>query len=381
MPAIANASVGRTGRPHASLRRRRRDRRKAKNTDRDENQVEARLGWPPRNWSPRTAASPATVRRPGRRISSSVSASVHGMKAYTLVSGHASQTTKNVPNANTTPLSSGPAEAHAQHPGEHERAEGGQEQLEDRRDGQRFPERQHVRGHAERREDRRLTVGEERTPGHDVRVPQRDRRQPRARVLQERLKHVGGVGELEFGPQPRRRRRAWSLPRHGAEQPNPSRTACARAAAPDRPSPPTARRRSPPPRGWGAPARTPRNGSAALPDRRSHPGGQPPSGRSARPGGYRPLTPVRFLSPSMESIFPGGARSRRATDADGRRPGTTRRRRPAAEDPCPGRSRLDPPPGRRHRRQRLFEPVRWADWGHHVTLVVGEYPGCGQSSK
>ena len=30
------------------------------------------------------------------------------MNAYTLDSGHASQTTKNVPNANTTPLSSAP---------------------------------------------------------------------------------------------------------------------------------------------------------------------------------------------------------------------------------------------------------------------------------
>jgi hypothetical protein len=46
----------------------------------------------------------------GRRITSSVSISVHGMNAYTLLKGQASQTTKNVPNANTTPLSSAPPE-------------------------------------------------------------------------------------------------------------------------------------------------------------------------------------------------------------------------------------------------------------------------------
>ena len=90
-------------------------------------------GWPPRNASPTSAARPAAGRRLGRRTISSVSSSSQGISGKTFVSGHASQATKNVPNANTTPASSAPREAHPERAREQERAERRHEQLQQRR--------------------------------------------------------------------------------------------------------------------------------------------------------------------------------------------------------------------------------------------------------
>ena len=56
-------------------------------------------GWPPKNCSATSAARPATGSGPGRRITSSVSSISQGMSGKMLVSGHASHTTKKVPNA------------------------------------------------------------------------------------------------------------------------------------------------------------------------------------------------------------------------------------------------------------------------------------------
>ena len=65
-------------------------------------------GWPPKNCSATTSASPATGVAPGLRTTASTASSSHGSHAHTLLSGHVSQTTKNSPNANTIPASSAP---------------------------------------------------------------------------------------------------------------------------------------------------------------------------------------------------------------------------------------------------------------------------------
>ena len=65
-------------------------------------------GCPPKNVSATAAASPAPTSGPGRRMASSARISSQGMSGKMLVSGHASQITKNVPNAKTSPVSSAP---------------------------------------------------------------------------------------------------------------------------------------------------------------------------------------------------------------------------------------------------------------------------------
>ena len=101
-------------------------------------------GWPPRNCRPTSAASAAASSGSGRRTSSSVTSSSHGISGKMLVSGHASQTTKNVPNANTTPASSAPPKRMPKRPREQVHAERAHEQLEHGDHGQRFPQPEYV---------------------------------------------------------------------------------------------------------------------------------------------------------------------------------------------------------------------------------------------
>ena len=65
-------------------------------------------GWPPKKARATASARPAAGSGAGRRTRSSLSRSSHGISGKMLVSGHASQTTKKVPKAKTTPLGSAP---------------------------------------------------------------------------------------------------------------------------------------------------------------------------------------------------------------------------------------------------------------------------------
>ena len=65
-------------------------------------------GCPPKNASATSAASPAALSADGRRTSRSVKSSSQGSSGNVLVSGHASQTTKNVPKAKISPATSAP---------------------------------------------------------------------------------------------------------------------------------------------------------------------------------------------------------------------------------------------------------------------------------
>src|SRR4051794_37195616 len=83
---------------------------------------------------------------------------------------------------------------------------------------QRPPERQHVGRQRERREDRRLHVREERPAALDVGVPERDVRQPRACVGEERLELRHRVGHLVVGAEVAHARRPLRAPRRDRPQ-------------------------------------------------------------------------------------------------------------------------------------------------------------------
>ena len=153
-------------------------------------------GCPPEYCRATTSASPAKAGALGLRTTRSVSSSTHGSHAHTLDSGQASQTTWKSPNPATTPASSAAPDGLPEPPRQQERPERGHPELQRPDQPQRPPERQHVGRPRERREDRRLHVRVERPPALDVRVPERDVRQPLARVGQERLELRDRVGHL-----------------------------------------------------------------------------------------------------------------------------------------------------------------------------------------
>ena len=106
------------------------------------------------------------------------------------------------PEREHDPAQQRPSEAHPEQPCQNKSPKRRQEQLQSRHHRERFPERQHVGRDAERREHRGLPVGQERATRRHKRIPQRNRRKPRAGVLQERLEHVRRVGQLEVGAEP-----------------------------------------------------------------------------------------------------------------------------------------------------------------------------------
>ena len=119
-------------------------------------------GWPPKNCSATTAASPATGSGPGARITRSVSSSSQGSSAQTfgLRPGDPDERSRGR-SAKTSPASSAPPKRMPERAAEQEGPEGRGEHLEQRDHAERPPERQHVGGQAEGRQHRRLGVGED----------------------------------------------------------------------------------------------------------------------------------------------------------------------------------------------------------------------------
>ena len=279
-----------------------------------------------------------------------------------------------------------------EHAPEHVGAKRGQEQLEDRR-RPRATSRTAARsdGHAERGEDGGLPVGEQRPAGHDERVPQRD---PSAAASACTAASAGtrsaASASSKLVPSPGTHRGLGALPRDRAEQRVRARTACARAAAPARPSQRTARHRSP---------RATRCGRALQPAPRARQRGA----RASRPLVHRTAADRRGAVHRGSVTALGGA-PRRVRCFRRRMEGgihvearpqvsllTPRRARsvepasapadeePAAADPRARRSRLDPPPGRWHRRERLRQRHPLGRVGPPGHAGRGRVPGRARS--
>ena len=163
-----------------------------------------------------------------------------------------------------------PPEAHAQSPREQVRAERRGEQLHHGGHRKRGPERQHVGGQAEWREDRRLRRRQEGAAAHDVRVPQRYVRQLGTRVLQEHLELDGRVRLLVVEPQ-----RGHAL----GSRPGPRREAPERVRAGQRP----ARKQALTDEQHRQDGVDGRRGHSGMGSRTRH----PPPRRTGRPGGSR----------------------------------------------------------------------------------------------
>ncbi len=153
-------------------------------------------GWPPKYVSEMRTARPAPGNGPGSVTSTSDKQQHPWKHREDARLGPAEQDDEERPEGEYQARKQSAAEAHAQPARERECSERGEEQLERGDQGQRTPERQQVSRQAEGREDRRLRVGEIGAATGEVRVPQRYPGQRVARVLEERLKHLGGVDEL-----------------------------------------------------------------------------------------------------------------------------------------------------------------------------------------
>ncbi len=154
-------------------------------------------GCPPVNWTATASASSASARPDGRRRTAlSVASSTHGSHAQTEDSGQDEPDDVEEPEARDEPGEQRSAVSLAQLSGKQVGAERGDPQLQRADEAERPPERQDVGGPRERREDRRLHVREERAAALDVRVPERDVRQPCPRVGQKRLELGHAVGHL-----------------------------------------------------------------------------------------------------------------------------------------------------------------------------------------